>query len=258
MSIRTPEELEELAKRTLYIRLPHTIKNMDEIRELVFNEAEIRLPRQSSRHCHVVFPSVEVRSQNMKALKKKLIDNKKIFVSKPQPKRAKEIKMKKVKEKKVKPKMISKPPTVSKVTKICFIKNIPLDATLPELKALFKEAKSIAILKKHQNSSRYHLAIVKFKELKSAAAYLNNEKPLPKLRDTQLEISIDKRKQKKNRKANRLRNKQRLKDLAKENGDNQEEDEKMEDENDSDDDVNSEADENDDDEDDVDDDEAED
>lgn len=82
---RTPSEIEEEQSRTLYIRVPHTIKDDQEIRNLFVGDFKLKLPRQAARHCHVIFPNVEEKVKNMKALKKKLIDGKSIYVSPPKP-----------------------------------------------------------------------------------------------------------------------------------------------------------------------------
>ncbi|XP_015118193.1 glutamic acid-rich protein [Diachasma alloeum] len=206
MKVRTAQEMEEERVRTLYIRLPHTIKNIDEIRDLIFGDVDIKLPRQSGRHCHVVFPSVEEKLKNMKALKKKLIDNKHIFVSNaklqdPDVKKEKQMKMKKVK-----PVVIRKPKEQTKVTKICFLHKIPKSATVKDLKKLFPEAKNVAILYKQRLQDNVNFdgrtGIVKFRDVKTAAAYLNKERPMPVCKGVQLEIHRDKRRQK-NKKKNK-------------------------------------------------------
>ncbi|XP_011305628.1 uncharacterized protein [Fopius arisanus] len=207
MKVRTAQEMEEERVRTLYIRLPHQIKNMDDIRDLIFGDVEIKLPRQSGRHCHIIFPSVEEKLKNMKALKKKLIDNKHIFLSHAKVKEL-DVKLEKRKKlKKVKSVVIDKPKDEEKVTKICFLHNIPNAASVKELKALFPEAKNVAILYKQRlkNHIEGRTGIIKFRDLHTAAAYLKKERPMPLCRGIQLEIHRDKRRQKRRKKAESLK-----------------------------------------------------
>ncbi|XP_063978507.1 uncharacterized protein LOC135163179 [Diachasmimorpha longicaudata] len=202
MKVGTAKEMEEERLRTLYIRLPHTIKNMDVIRDLVFGDVDIKLPRQSGRHCHVIFSSVEDKLKNMKALKTKRIDNKPIFVKNPKVQDPEVKKQKQKKMKKIKPVVVSKPKAPEKVTKICFLHKVPKSATVKGLKALFPEAKNISILYKQRlhDDITGRTAIIKFRDLKTAAAYLNKERPMPLCKGVQLEIKCDKRRQKNKKK----------------------------------------------------------
>lgn len=62
--------------RTLYLRFPKTIKNIDEIRNLIVGDADIKLPRQSSRNCHIVFSAVNDKIKNLKVIKEKIENEK--------------------------------------------------------------------------------------------------------------------------------------------------------------------------------------
>ena len=101
---RTSLEIEEEQSRTLYIRIPHPIKKENEVRSLFFGEFKIKIPRQSSRYCHVIFSSIEEKVKNMKALKKKEIDGRPIFACPPKP-----INLEKKKKKKQKKIVIPEP-----------------------------------------------------------------------------------------------------------------------------------------------------
>lgn len=91
----------------MYVRLPHTIKDEKEVKELFVGEFKVKLPRQSSRICHVIFPSVEDKVKNQKGLKKEL-DGKPIIAGPPRP--MKLDKKKKPKQKKIKiPEPVEKP-----------------------------------------------------------------------------------------------------------------------------------------------------
>lgn len=107
----TAEEKEERQSKTLYIRLPHTIKNAKEIEELFVGDVKVKLPRQSSRHCHVTFASVEEKIKNLKCIKKLVIDGKHIIAAPPR------VKLQEEKKKKEKKMRVPKPKPEIKVTK---------------------------------------------------------------------------------------------------------------------------------------------
>lgn len=109
---RTPQEIEEEQSRTLYVRLPHTIKNVDEIKSLFFGDFKIKLPRQASRYCHLIFTDLEDKIKNLKAAKEKLIGEKHMYVGPPKPMNLE--KKKKPKQKKV---VIPEPKEASKIKK---------------------------------------------------------------------------------------------------------------------------------------------
>lgn len=96
---RTSLEIEEEKCRTLYIRIPRTIKDASEIQNLFFGEFQVKLPRQSSRYCHVIFSNEDEKVKNLKAIKKKLIDGKNIIAGPPRPMNLE--KKKKPKQKKI-------------------------------------------------------------------------------------------------------------------------------------------------------------
>lgn len=65
--------------RTIYVRLPHTIRNADEIHDIFPGDIDVKLHRKASRQCHVVFPSIEEKMKNLRGVKKILINNKRII-----------------------------------------------------------------------------------------------------------------------------------------------------------------------------------
>lgn len=72
--------------RTIYLRFPKRITDIDEVRNLITGDANIKLRRQASRHCHVIFPKMEQKINNMKSIKAKSKENKlRIVVSGVKP-----------------------------------------------------------------------------------------------------------------------------------------------------------------------------
>lgn len=67
----------------MYVRLPHTIRNPKEVQELFNENATVKLPRQSSRACHVIFPSVEEKVKGLKNVKTKTVDGKRVIAFNP-------------------------------------------------------------------------------------------------------------------------------------------------------------------------------
>lgn len=77
------QKLLRLAKRkerTLNVCLPHVIKDRKDVESLFVGDFHVKLPRQSSRSCHVVFTSVEEKIKNQKLVKNKTVNGKHIMV----------------------------------------------------------------------------------------------------------------------------------------------------------------------------------
>jgi len=72
-------------ERTLNVSLPYTIKDKKEVENLFVGNFHIKLPRQSSRSCHVIFPSVEEKIKNYKLAKGKTINGKRIIIQTLKP-----------------------------------------------------------------------------------------------------------------------------------------------------------------------------
>lgn len=77
-------------ERALYVRLPHVIRNQEDVAKLFTGDFKVKLLRQSSRYCYVVFPDVEEKMRNLNAAKKTMINGKRIVVSSAITKRKKE------------------------------------------------------------------------------------------------------------------------------------------------------------------------
>ena len=67
-------------ERTLYCRMPKTIKDDKVVMNLFPGSVQVKLPRQKLRACHVIFPTVEEKMECFKKMNKKLIEGKKIFL----------------------------------------------------------------------------------------------------------------------------------------------------------------------------------
>ena len=81
---RSAYDKEEEQSRTLYIRIPRSIKSEDEIKSLFFGTFKITLPSEtSSRYCHVLFSNVRDKIKNLKALRKKIVNGKRIIAAAP-------------------------------------------------------------------------------------------------------------------------------------------------------------------------------
>lgn len=77
---RKLSQLKRRRERTLNVRLPHVIKDKKDIEHLFVGSFHIKLPRQSSRSCHVIFPTVEEKIENCKLARDKTINDKRIVI----------------------------------------------------------------------------------------------------------------------------------------------------------------------------------
>lgn len=77
---RKLSQLRERRERTLNVRLPHVIKDQRDVEYLFVGNFHVKLPRQSSRSCHVVFPTVEEKIVNYKLARAKTVDGKRIVI----------------------------------------------------------------------------------------------------------------------------------------------------------------------------------
>ncbi|XP_008216275.1 uncharacterized protein LOC100120052 isoform X2 [Nasonia vitripennis] len=185
MRRRTSLEIEEEQSRTLYIRLPHTIKDEQEIKDLFFGDIKLKIPRQSARYCHVIFPNVEEKLKNMKALKKKLVDGKPIYAGPPKP-----INLEKKKKPKQKKIVVPDPTDDPKLGKYLFVSNIPAGVKASEIKDAFPGSRTVALIKGLVNGKR--LAKVKMSSTQLCQHYVNNESEWPSFRDTKCSITFSK------------------------------------------------------------------
>lgn len=83
--VRKLVQKEKRRERTLNVCLPHVIKDAKDVESLFVGNFHVKLPRQSSRSCHVVFPSVEEKIQNYKLAKAKTVDGKRVIIQTLQP-----------------------------------------------------------------------------------------------------------------------------------------------------------------------------
>jgi len=189
MKPRTSKDIDDDLSKTLYIRLPRTIKSSDEIKDLFLGDAKVRMPRQSSRYCHVVFENVEEKMKNLKNIKKLVIEGKHIvaFPPKINPKVEK-----KKKEKKVR---VPEPRPEPKVTKTLHISNIKPGTKLQEIKDAFPGCTSVVMLPSKSGKNRK--AILKLGSVQLAGEYLRKEREWPVVRDNCLAINADTRKRSK-------------------------------------------------------------
>lgn len=75
------QKLQQQKELTLNVRLPHVIKNKKDVEDLFVGNFVVKLPRQSSRSCHVVFSSMEEKIQNHKLARSKTINGKRVVVN---------------------------------------------------------------------------------------------------------------------------------------------------------------------------------
>ncbi|XP_044598914.1 microtubule-associated protein 1B-like [Cotesia glomerata] len=195
MKSETSEKLTEEQERVLYVRLPHTIKNVDQVQELFVGDFKVKLPRKSGRHCHVIFSNIEEKMTNLKAIKDKLINGKRIVAYPPKVKSSKDIKIKP--DKKVVIPIPKKP--AKKLTRILFVCNINPVTKLHEVQTAFEGVKTITFIKGPIKNTKQ--AIVKLEDAKVAAEYLTKERPAPILHGHKLVIKADTRKQNKKKKS---------------------------------------------------------
>lgn len=80
---RKLSQLKERRERTLNVRLPHVIKDKKDIEYLFVGNFHIKLSRQWSKSCHVVFPTVEEKIKNYKLVRDKTVNGKRIVIQSP-------------------------------------------------------------------------------------------------------------------------------------------------------------------------------
>lgn len=181
------EKLRERAERTLYVRFSKVIRNPEEITDLFTGNFTIKLPRQSSKNCHVEFSTAKEAIKNRKALKNKTFNENPIIVRNAYEKTLSNAVVKK-KAKKIKVPDIQ--PDV-KLTLSIFVGNIKCGTKETELKEVFPGCVSVAMLKPYTNSLRS--AILKMESIEIAAEYLLKKRPWPILHGNRLIIKPDNR-----------------------------------------------------------------
>ncbi|KAJ8669607.1 hypothetical protein QAD02_000866 [Eretmocerus hayati] len=182
---RSLKEIEEERSRSLYIRLPHTIKDTDEIKNLLIGDYQIKLPRQSSRYCHAIFSNVEEKLKNLEAVKEKEIDGKPVFVSLPKHLKPQKLKEKKVKQKKIK---IPDPVEESRIGKYIFIANIPPGTKASEIRDAIPGSVTVGLLKGLHKGTRQ--AKVKMPSSEACSCYVKNPSEWPTFKGQKLHVSL--------------------------------------------------------------------
>lgn len=79
--IKKIRQRQQEKEQALYVRLPHTIRDKDDVAKLFTGNFKVNLLRQSSRHCYVVFPDVKEKMKNLTAVKNTRINGKRIVVA---------------------------------------------------------------------------------------------------------------------------------------------------------------------------------
>ncbi|XP_012259412.2 uncharacterized protein LOC105687999 [Athalia rosae] len=186
------KDVEEQRQRTLYVRVNHTIRDPKEIEALFDGNVRVKLPRQPSRGCHVIFSNVEERMKGHKALKGKKLNGKRVIATVPKTK----LDEKKVSRKKI---VVPIPKPQKKITRTLFVSNIDTKVTVNDLKKAFPDCHSVTLLE--PNSSGMRSAFVKMNSLSSAGEYFRMERKSPVLCEKKLKIQIDTRSPKKKKSA---------------------------------------------------------
>ncbi|KAK9306948.1 hypothetical protein QLX08_002568 [Tetragonisca angustula] len=180
--IKRRREEKELA---LYVRLPYTIRDRDDVAKLFTGTFKINLPRQSSRCCYVIFSNTEEKMKNLKTIKNTRIDGKRIVVA---PANTKIEKKTTVAKKKI---VMPEVKVDAKVTKHLFVSNIKCGTSIQELKAAIPGCLSVTMLKPYSSASR--AALIKIESIQLATEYLMNTRERPTVAGRKLRFNIDTR-----------------------------------------------------------------
>ncbi|XP_015595156.1 uncharacterized protein LOC107267683 [Cephus cinctus] len=178
--------------RRLYVRVPFTIKNDNQIKELFLGDVKVKLPRQSARFCHVVFPDIDQTIKNLKMIKKKTLNGKHIIAYIPKPRPVDERKERNKKRRKV---TVPVPKPEPKATRSLFISNIKPGTKMHEIKEAFTGCLAVKFLK--MNASKLMSAIIKMEDFQVAAQYIKKEREWPIVNGNKLYVHADTRKRKK-------------------------------------------------------------
>ncbi|XP_070152246.1 uncharacterized protein [Polyergus mexicanus] len=179
-------KLKKRRERTLSVHFPHVIKDKKDVENLFTGNFYIKLPRQSSRSCHVVFSSIEEKITNYKSAKEKTINDKRIVI-KPLcalvRKKAKKIERKKVCIPEIKPDI--------KVTQALFVSNLAIGIKSHEVKGALPGCVHVTLLKSYNKDFRS--AIAKMESIQIAAEYLKNKYKWPVLKGHRIYLKSDTR-----------------------------------------------------------------
>ncbi|KZC06143.1 PREDICTED: uncharacterized protein LOC107194458 [Dufourea novaeangliae] len=182
-------------ERALYVRLPHVIREEEDVAKLFTGDFKVNLPRQSSRHCYVIFADTEDQLKNLKAVKNTRIDGKRVIVA-PAIIKPKNNKPKGFKKKVVIPPVKEDP----RVTKTLFVANIKCGTKTQDLKGAIPGCVSIRLLKPYSQKCRG--AMVKMESAQVASEYLSKIRDWPVVEGHKLRLNPDTRRRIRNRKSN--------------------------------------------------------
>ncbi|XP_072767608.1 uncharacterized protein [Anoplolepis gracilipes] len=183
-------QLSQLKKRreqTLSVRLSHIIKDKKDVECLFTGKFYVKLPRQSSRSCHVMFSSVEEKIMNYKSAKGKTINGKRIVVK---PLHALVLREEAEKMKKKKVVMPEIKPDI-KVTQSLFVSNIANGIKSHEIKGALPGCIHVTLLKSYNKDFRS--AIAKMESIQIAAEYLKKIHKWPVLKGHKICLKSDTR-----------------------------------------------------------------
>ncbi|XP_029033497.1 LOW QUALITY PROTEIN: uncharacterized protein LOC114871575 [Osmia bicornis bicornis] len=175
----------EEKERALYVRLPHVIREEEDVAKLFTGDFKVNLPRQSTRYCYVIFPDTESKLKNLKEARNTQINGKPIVVA---PAITKFEKNRKLKRKKI---VIPKVKDETRVTRTLFVSNIALETKSQELKAAIQGCESVKMLKPHSEKCRS--AMVKMEDVWKAADYILKRIDRPIVRGRRLRFNPDTR-----------------------------------------------------------------
>lgn len=171
-------------ERALYVRLPHVIRKKEDVAKLFTGHFRVNIPRQTTRHCYVIFSDVEEKLKNLKATRNTLVNGKRIIVAPAIIKLEKT----RISKKKI---VIPEIKDDQKVTRILYVSNIKIETKPHELKAAIPGCLTVKLLKPHSKKSR--AAIVKMESARTAAEYLLKIRNRPIVGGRRLRINPDTR-----------------------------------------------------------------
>ncbi|XP_036143020.1 uncharacterized protein LOC105828261 [Monomorium pharaonis] len=183
--LRKLSQLKKRRERTLNVRFPCVIKDKRDVQNLFVGNFHVKLPRQSSRWCHVVFSTVEEKINNYKLTKNKTVNDKRIVIQ-PLYDIAFEKKTNKIKKIFI-PEVKSDIP----VTQTIFISNILNGIKSHEIKGALPGCIRVTLLKPYNKDFRS--AIIKMENIQMAAKYLKEKHKWPVLKGYKICMKPDTR-----------------------------------------------------------------
>ncbi|XP_043470858.1 uncharacterized protein LOC122504040 isoform X2 [Leptopilina heterotoma] len=195
MEDKVINNLDDEKSRTLYVRWPKTIRDDKEVMNLFSNDIKVKLPRQKSRCCHIVFPTIKKRENCLETMKDKLnVDGKKIVLMPLMTKSLDRRKNKITRKVEVQKKVVIPRPQFQSSVQSLYVTNIPNETKVQEVKDAFPESATLALLKPREGKKRS--AIIKMSRVELGTAYLNNENPAPIIHGNKVKIFPYKKKSK--------------------------------------------------------------